>query len=126
MQHNNEHMASLLEKSLMDRSLFSSCAALSDATRGKGEEELRGVQVAAAHLEPVVPLSPTAALPSVLMSILRQENIDYHNDFYWLTKVSSSSFYYILFYFVPAFNVNRVALNTSSILCCITYTQMLF
>merc|ERR1711991_159982 len=36
--------------------------------------------------QPVATDSMLADLPSVLMSIMKQENIDYHNDFYWLTK----------------------------------------
>ncbi len=32
-------------------------------------------------------LSRSRDLPSVLRSVFRQENIDYENDFYWLSKV---------------------------------------
>ena len=36
--------------------------------------------------QPGASSSIMANLPSVLMSILKEENIDYKNDFYWLTK----------------------------------------
>lgn len=59
---NNEHMASMLEQTLHA------------STSLAGGLDFK-------HL------TETGSLPSVLMSIMKEKDIDYHNDFYWLTKV---------------------------------------
>ena len=71
--HNNTDLvASMLERSLLDRSIS---VPPGPGTSIRGDSFLSGDRK-----------HDPGTLPSVLMSIMKQENIDYQNDFYWLTK----------------------------------------
>jgi hypothetical protein len=77
-QAENDQMTSLLEQTLQASTAGSLLGTIASGV-GKTNE--------------------TGDLPSVLLSIMNQENIDYKNDFYWLRKVASFSCIFDYYYY---------------------------